>query len=63
MRIGEITISFPRQGIVRFTLSMANGKPSPFDYLDTDRVNAARMIRILRRTETADDVHQLTEKN
>ena len=40
---GQITISFPRLGLVRFHLTTR-----PWDYLDCDRERAAHMLRWIR---------------
>lgn len=43
MNIGQVSISFPRLGVVRFCLTSA-----PWDYLDLDRQRAASMLRWIR---------------
>jgi len=43
MSIERIAITFPRLGIVRFSLS-----PRSWDYLDMCRQDAARMLRFIR---------------
>lgn len=43
MAIGNVRISFPKFGVVRFHLSCR-----PWDYLDCDRARAAHMLRLIK---------------